>query len=212
MWEDLLKYAETRPAFIRGLLENVGAEIDPLRLIRRIKDGLQIPGLKPALIKILQEFNLQLSLLDDCAAILYHDSLTYSQELTRAQREGMQGQVSSVCSKCQEPLFKTSEFLHASPHHRDTAADVYFLCRHVYHLSCLVPPERIPKRGRDALPSLEVSVTQAGPRGDDMYGPDRRSAIRKKAFDDKLRYEARLRSHLKKGCPACHKRRASQDI
>jgi vacuolar protein sorting-associated protein 41 len=194
------------------LLENVGAEIDPLRLIRRIKDGLQIPGLKPALIKILQEFNLQLSLLDDTAAILYHDGLTYSQELTRAQREGMQGQVTSICSKCEEPLLRSDTAFHASPSLDDTAADVYFLCRHVYHLSCLVPSERIPKRNRDALPSLEVSVTQAGPRGDGMYGPDRRSIIRKKAFDDKLRYEARLRSHLKKGCPACHKRRASRDI
>jgi len=46
-------------AFIRGLLENVGAEIDPIRLIKRIKNGLEIPGLKEALIKILWDFNLQ---------------------------------------------------------------------------------------------------------------------------------------------------------
>lgn len=75
LWEDLLKYSETKPRtsgscwvgdmtdeapdFIRGLLENVGAEIDPIRLISRIKDGLEIPGLKLALIKILQDFNLQ---------------------------------------------------------------------------------------------------------------------------------------------------------
>ncbi|KAG6842370.1 hypothetical protein H0H93_004075, partial [Arthromyces matolae] len=57
LWEDLLKYSETRPskepvvfcyllvnasicqAFIRGLLENVGVEISPIRLIRRIKNG-----------------------------------------------------------------------------------------------------------------------------------------------------------------------------
>lgn len=45
--------------FIRGLLENVGPQIDPQRLIRRIKNGLEIPGLKEALIKILGDFNLQ---------------------------------------------------------------------------------------------------------------------------------------------------------
>jgi hypothetical protein len=59
LWEDLLKYSETRSskqltktkfcmahpvAFIRGLLETVGAEIDPICLIRRIKNGLEIPG------------------------------------------------------------------------------------------------------------------------------------------------------------------------
>lgn len=50
-----------RPDFIRALLEHVGAEINPIRLIRRIRDGLEIPGLKPALVKILQASNLQVS-------------------------------------------------------------------------------------------------------------------------------------------------------
>ena len=49
----------TALAFIRGLLENVGAEINPIRIIRRIKNGLEIPGLKGALIKILHDFNIQ---------------------------------------------------------------------------------------------------------------------------------------------------------
>ena len=55
----LLRVLTSPSGFIRGLLENVGAEIDPIRLIRRIKNGLEIPGLKLALIKILQDFNLQ---------------------------------------------------------------------------------------------------------------------------------------------------------
>lgn len=45
--------------FIRALLENVGADIDPMLLIRRIRNGMEIPGLKDALIKILQDFSLQ---------------------------------------------------------------------------------------------------------------------------------------------------------
>jgi hypothetical protein len=104
LWEDLLKYSETRPrellapflypslqpcaAFIRGLLENVGAEINPIRLIRRIKNGLEIPGLKPALIKILQDFNLQISLLEGCQAILHGDSSDLARQLHRDQTSG----------------------------------------------------------------------------------------------------------------------------
>jgi hypothetical protein len=42
-------------------LEHVGAEINPIRLIRRIKDGMEIPGLQAALIKIVQSSNLQVS-------------------------------------------------------------------------------------------------------------------------------------------------------
>ena len=75
-------------AFIRGLLENVGAEIDPIRLIRRIKNGLEIPGLKPALIKILHDFNLQASLLEGCQTILNGDSSDLAQKLHMNQTQG----------------------------------------------------------------------------------------------------------------------------
>lgn len=75
-------------AFIRGLLENVGPEINPIRLIRRIKNGLEIPGLKEALIKILQDFHLQISLLEGCQTILNGDSSELSRALQRDQGSG----------------------------------------------------------------------------------------------------------------------------
>ena len=77
-----------RLAFIRGLLENVGAGIDPIRLIRRIKNGLEIPGLKPALIKILQDFNLQVSLLDGCKTILDGDCADLAKKFHEDQTSG----------------------------------------------------------------------------------------------------------------------------
>ena len=74
--------------FIRGLLENVGAEINPIRLIRRIKNGLEIPGLRGALIKILHDFNLQVSLLEGCQTILDGDCAELAQTLYRNQTNG----------------------------------------------------------------------------------------------------------------------------
>jgi hypothetical protein len=47
------------PDFIRALLEHVGTEINPIRLIRRIKDGMEIPGLQAALITIVHSSHLQ---------------------------------------------------------------------------------------------------------------------------------------------------------
>lgn len=88
LWEDLLRYSESKPAFIRGLLENVGAEIDPIRLIRRIRDGLHIPGLKEALCKILSDFGLQISLLEGCLEILYADVRSLSADLQSGQMQG----------------------------------------------------------------------------------------------------------------------------
>ena len=75
-------------AFIRGLLENIGAEIDPIRLIRRIKNGLEIPGLQVALIKILQDFHLQISLLEGCHTILDGDCSDLARKLQRNQTNG----------------------------------------------------------------------------------------------------------------------------
>ena len=70
------------------MLENVGPEIDPIRLIRRIKNGLEIPGLKGALIKILHDFNLQVSLLEGCQTILSGDGADLVHKLHRNQTSG----------------------------------------------------------------------------------------------------------------------------
>ncbi|PSS08839.1 hypothetical protein PHLCEN_2v3454 [Hermanssonia centrifuga] len=125
LWEDLLRYSETRPAFIRGLLENVGADINPIRLIRRIKNGLEIPGLKGALIKILHDFNLQTSLLEGCQTILNGDCSELAQTLHKDQTAGFLLNGRATCPICSLPLMETSQSLL-----------LLFLCRHVVHAHC----------------------------------------------------------------------------
>ena len=77
--------------FIRALLEHVGSEINPLRLIKRIKNGLEIPDLKAAVIKILQASNLQSGLLEGCQRILEGDVAELMLILSRAQNGGLKG-------------------------------------------------------------------------------------------------------------------------
>ena len=94
----------------------MGAEIDPIRLIRRIKNGLEIPGLKPALIKILQDFNLQISLLEGCQAILYGDSSDLAKRLHRDQTSGFLLTCkflgpSSVCIPANHKLYQRKPFV-----------------------------------------------------------------------------------------------------
>lgn len=50
-------------AFITGLLNNIGTHVDPILLIHRIKEGMEIPNLRDSLVKILQDYNLQVSIL-----------------------------------------------------------------------------------------------------------------------------------------------------
>ncbi|KAH9076989.1 hypothetical protein EDB83DRAFT_2504290 [Lactarius deliciosus] len=180
LWEDLLKYSETRPPFIRGLLENVGAEIDPIRLIRRIKNGLEIPGLKPALIKILHDFNLQISLLEGCQAILHGDSSDLAKRLHRDQSSGFLItyvlSAKTLCPICDLPLQE-------SP----STVVLLFLCRHAVHarhVDCCdeLPPPPDP---------VVASVTSGG-----------RSS---RGISARIAYTAMVRAKLRQGCPVCNK-------
>lgn len=51
-------------AFITGLLNNIGTHVDPILLIHRIKEGMEIPNLRDSLVKILQDYNLQVTFAD----------------------------------------------------------------------------------------------------------------------------------------------------
>uniref|UniRef100_A0A673ZU27 Vacuolar protein sorting-associated protein 41 homolog n=1 Tax=Salmo trutta TaxID=8032 RepID=A0A673ZU27_SALTR len=60
LWEDLISYSIDKPPFITGLLNNIGTHVDPILLIHRIKEGMEIPNLRDSLVKILQDYNLSL--------------------------------------------------------------------------------------------------------------------------------------------------------
>ncbi|KDR84343.1 hypothetical protein GALMADRAFT_237137 [Galerina marginata CBS 339.88] len=177
LWEDLLKYSETRPAFIRGLLENVGVEISPIRLIRRIKNGLEIPGLKEALIKILQDFHLQISLLEGCQTILNGDSSDLSRKLQHNQSSGFFLSSTSKCHVCGRPLADTPN-----------ALVLLFLCRHVVHATCVSGTEHIP------LPTPDPFMSSLDGSGDASRG-----------ITGSIAYDSMIKARLAHGCPVCHK-------
>ncbi|KAL1748674.1 hypothetical protein HDZ31DRAFT_79534 [Schizophyllum fasciatum] len=180
LWEDLLKYSETRPAFIRGLLENVGPEIDPIRLIRRIKNGLEIPGLKEALIKILQDFHLQISLLEGCQAILNNDNMQLSQDLQRNQTSGFFLTGKSTCPVCEESLQNNSR-----------GVVILFFCRHVAHASCVDGGDNLPVFGDTVLRNVGLGSAMRGMSG-------------------KIAFESTVRARIAHGCPLCHRRAEGQ--
>ncbi|KAG0140920.1 hypothetical protein CROQUDRAFT_52527 [Cronartium quercuum f. sp. fusiforme G11] len=139
LWEDLLRYSESRPAFIRGLLNNVGSEIDPVRLIRRISNGLEIEGLRASIIKILHDFNLQISLIEGCRSIMANDCRDLSKMYYASQTVGVLGDKSLRCQKCGLKLDER-------PGEEETAVNeisVMFLCRHTFHAWCVFEQETV---------------------------------------------------------------------
>ncbi|WVO14232.1 hypothetical protein L204_101864 [Cryptococcus depauperatus] len=186
LWEDLLAYSETRPDFIRALLEHVGAEINPIRLISRIRDGLEIPGLKPALVKILQTSSLQVSLLEGCQHILNSDCAVLMSRLQMAQTGSLKASASSLCQVCSKPAFTPSY----------PSLILIYLCRHLVHATCALP-EDVELPLRQGNPSLLYLLI-------DNYKPSGNAGSGWKArnLSAKLGYAASVRVRVK-SCPIC---------
>ncbi|CAG8459764.1 7650_t:CDS:10 [Paraglomus occultum] len=179
LWEDLLVYSLDKPRFIIGLLENLGStNIDPIAMIRRIPGGLEIPGLKQALIKVLQDYNLQASLREGCEKILVNDSVAMVYQLNQAQKHGISCEAELNCSICQETIIRDD--LNSTPDPKATT--IIFFCKHAYHQQCLLDSE-----------SFELSNQPLKPAGG-RFG-----------IAPKIRHTTLLRSLGRPPqCPICH--------
>ena len=59
LWDSLISMSISNPTFLSGLLEHIGAHVDPLKLIKRIPTHVHIEGLRDRLVKIINDYNLQ---------------------------------------------------------------------------------------------------------------------------------------------------------
>ncbi|KAI0128991.1 hypothetical protein BJ170DRAFT_682774 [Xylariales sp. AK1849] len=89
LWADLLDYSMDKPRFIRGLLEEVGTAIDPITLVRRIPEGLEIPGLREGLKHIMKEHEIQYSISSGVARVLRSEVAAAQNMLRMGQRKGI---------------------------------------------------------------------------------------------------------------------------
>jgi hypothetical protein len=127
LWEDLIDMSMKNPKFVSGLLEHIGAYVDPIRLVKRIPSGMQIVGLRDRLVKIISDYNLQMSLREGCKEILKADCVDLAKRLNRGQKRAIQIE-ESRCAVCAAQII--------SP--RPSQGVVIFFCSHVYHQSCLL--------------------------------------------------------------------------
>ncbi|KAF7247679.1 hypothetical protein EYD10_06233 [Varanus komodoensis] len=153
LWEDLILYSIDKPPFITGLLNNIGTHVDPILLIHRIKEGMEIPNLRDSLVKILQDYNLQILLREGCKKILVADSLSLLKKMHRTQMRGVLVDgifntsleitqtcpqlfilfhYENICETCLAPILPTD----ASKSFSITV----FHCRHMFHKECFPEP------------------------------------------------------------------------
>ena len=162
LWEDLLEYSMSRPKFIEGLLAEAGTAINPIELVKRIPNGLEVDGLRQALLKLIREFDLQDSISSGAAKIFYSEVSVGLQELRKGRRRGIkfdivkaarhrpisQDQQPTSASGVAESDAKAVVSGHCAacgrlfvPDETDTL--VGFACGHVFHVS------HLPRPGRD---------------------------------------------------------------
>lgn len=88
LWDDLLDYSMNKPRFIRGLLEEVGTSINPISLVRRIPEGLEIEGLRDSLSRMIREYEIQHSISEGVARVLRGEVAAAMATRSNGQRRG----------------------------------------------------------------------------------------------------------------------------
>ncbi|KXJ89989.1 putative vacuolar assembly protein [Microdochium bolleyi] len=189
LWEDLLEYSMDKPRFIRGLLEEVGTAINPIRLVRRIPEGLEIPGLREGLKHIMKEHEIQHSISSGVARVLRSEVAVAQTQLRNGQRKGIKFEAREVagpnaeedtrgeCASCKVAFTEwESETL------------VGFACGHVFHVTHLL---------EELHPGEPMDPGMVGSSGEE----DRSRGGR--FIGSKVTRTRLLRDRIERGCPVC---------
>lgn len=218
LWEDLLEYSMDKPRFIRGLLEEVGTAINPITLVRRIPEGLEIDGLREGLSRMIKEYEIQHSISSGVARVLRGEVATAQNTLRSGQRKGVKF---DVVVKAEDHVdMAASEVASAPTANADIKSDghaelvhtqrptppghcvgcqeaftedeqetlVGFACGHVFHLSHLL---RYINPERPPTPPI-VELDEHG------------EFTQSHSIGAKVTHARLLKDRISGGCPICH--------
>ncbi|KAI5078208.1 hypothetical protein GOP47_0005879 [Adiantum capillus-veneris] len=156
LWEELINQSVSNPQMIGALLELTVGNIDPLHLVSKVPNGMQIPRLRDRLVKIVTDYRTETSLRHGCNNILKADcvnlSVRYLFEARQAIFVGSRDEggtnkraQSMGLSKLPSQGGTTTAMTGGSgkccicfdPVALQNVSVVAFFCTHVYHVTCL---------------------------------------------------------------------------
>ncbi|KAK3630822.1 Vacuolar protein sorting-associated protein 41 [Elasticomyces elasticus] len=169
LWDDLLEYSMDKPRFIKGLLEEVGTSfVEPVDIVRRIPEGLEIEGLREGIQKLVREYEIQYSISEGVARVLRGEVAVGMDTLRAGRRKAVRfeivldrhepGDIDVAAKDVPTTVPEGQEVLPVAkrkvatksvkPGHCVGCGDGFsederepllgFACGHVYHLSCLL--------------------------------------------------------------------------
>ncbi|XP_043265126.1 vacuolar protein sorting-associated protein 41 homolog isoform X2 [Colletes gigas] len=127
LWNDLINYSLDKPKAITFLLQKIGRSIlDPRLMIQSIKPSFEIPNLKQALVKMMCDYNLQVSVQEGCNKSLSNDYFNLQERLVRCHQKGIFIDDDQLCGWCHERIIV-----------REPRNLIVFYCKHSFHEDCL---------------------------------------------------------------------------
>jgi hypothetical protein len=103
LWDDLLEFSMDKPRFIKGLLEEVGTSIDPIKLVRRIPEGLEIEGLRDGIRRMVREYEIQGSISEGVARVLRGEVATGMEALRSGRAKGVKFELPQETERAMDP-------------------------------------------------------------------------------------------------------------
>nr|XP_025684333.1 vacuolar protein sorting-associated protein 41 homolog isoform X3 [Arachis hypogaea] len=157
LWEELIKQCIDKPEMVGMLLEHTVGNLDPLYIVNKVPNGLEIPRLRDRLVKIITDYRTETSLRHGCNDILKADCVNLLIKYYKEARHGI-----SLGSEEDEPQIKNSDTHDSSkslglrnmevksktrgggrccicfdPFSIQNVSVIAFFCCHAYHTTCL---------------------------------------------------------------------------
>lgn len=219
LWNDLLDYSMDKPSFIRALLEQVGTAINPITLVRRIPEGLEIEGLRDGLTHMMKEHELQHSISSGAATVMRSEVGLKQKDLRAGQRRGVKFEPAAAAASSLPPKANKAEGGDGGQAKSEAAREdkarkgpskpgycvgcgeafteyemetlVGYACGHVFHVSHLMAMLH-PSGGGGGAVDIDIG-------GGDGSQESSRYLVGMKVMKARL-----LRDKVRGGCPVCH--------
>ncbi|EFQ35662.1 WD domain-containing protein [Colletotrichum graminicola M1.001] len=221
LWDDLLDYSMDKPSFIQGLLEEVGTAINPIKLVRRIPEGLEIQGLREGLKHIMKEHEIQYSISLGVARVLRSEVAAAQNDLRSGQRKGIKFAV--VVQSADHVDVQVKDVVHP-PVSAEQIEESFFKAPKAEQPGHIHEP---PKPGhcaqcRESFTEYEMETLVGfacghvfhlshllemlfpGKRQEDDYGINSEEAINSGCrVGSKVTHARLLKDRIREGCPVC---------
>ncbi|KAG6415143.1 hypothetical protein SASPL_122545 [Salvia splendens] len=197
LWEELIKQCMNKPEMVGVLLEHTVGNLDPLYIVNRVPNGLEIPRLRDRLVKIITDYRTETSLRHGCNDILKADCVNLLikcyKEARRAiylgNKEDESHSKSNNKNSASQPAkrsvsVRTTEVKSKSrcgarccicfdPFSIQDVAIYAFFCCHAYHETCLSDSiVSISRQTKPATPPHWNNLQYYSDNGDDNDDDD----------------------------------------